>query len=135
MLKLLLDEHVPGSIPGNVPKNKPMTLKLNGQRLKRVKYITALKVKEAFASFGAGKAAGDHFKPLVLQNLSESTIEDFVKIYRASVSMGIIPLSWKKSRVTFIPKPGKDPSDPKSYRPITLNSFLLKALEIGRAHV
>ena len=36
----------------------------------------------------------------------------------------------EKMDVTFIPKPGKEyDSSPKSYRPITLSSFVLKGLE------
>ena len=31
--------------------------------------------------------------------------------------------------MVFIPKAGRDPEDPKAYRPISLTSFLLKAME------
>ena len=35
-----------------------------------------------------------------------------------------------QTRISFIPKPGKaDYCDPKSYRPISLSSFVLKGLE------
>nr|XP_034177372.1 uncharacterized protein LOC117602918 [Osmia lignaria] len=38
--------------------------------------------------------------------------------------------AWRYSKVVFIPKPGKDNYDlAKSYRPISLTSFLLKTLE------
>lgn len=44
--------------------------------------------------------------------------------------MFTIPTAWRKVKVIYIPKAGKRPSDlPKSYRPISLTSFLLKAME------
>jgi len=53
-----------------------------------------------------------------------------VKIYKESLRTGKIPGSWLETKVVFIPKPGKaDYCDPKSFRPISLSSFLLKGLE------
>ena len=44
--------------------------------------------------------------------------------------MGYTPKVWRTAKVVFIPKLGKeDYSDPRSFRPITLASFLLKGLE------
>ncbi len=43
--------------------------------------------------------------------------------------MGRIPEPWKDVRVVLIPKPGKEPSLAKSYRPISLLSFVLKTLK------
>ena len=40
------------------------------------------------------------------------------------------PLPWREGRVVFIPKPGKATYQiPKSFRPITLTSFIFKTLE------
>ena len=51
-------------------------------------------------------------------------------LYKMSISIQQIPSSWRNMDVIFIPKPGKeDYSSPKSYRPITLSSFVLKGLE------
>jgi hypothetical protein len=38
-------------------------------------------------------------------------------------------MSWRHTRVVFIPKPGKPLSQAKSLRPISLVSFVLKTLE------
>ena len=44
--------------------------------------------------------------------------------------MSYTPLRWRKSKCIFIPKPGKDDyTNPRAYRPISLVSFLFKALE------
>lgn len=51
-------------------------------------------------------------------------------MFRASLSLGHTPKTWQSTTVTFIPKAGKDDySQPKSYRPISLMSFMLKTLE------
>jgi len=51
-------------------------------------------------------------------------------MFRASVLLGYIPRVWQRSKVIFIPKPGKKTYDqPRSFRPISLSSFVLKTLE------
>ena len=83
------------------------------------------------SKFGSLKTAGpDEIKPIVLQKLPQSTIKRITRIYRASIELGYMPNEWKRSEVVFIPKPGKDNyQKAKSFRPISLTSFLLKGLE------
>ncbi|PWV15861.1 hypothetical protein C3747_27g322 [Trypanosoma cruzi] len=50
-----------------------------------------------------------------------------------SFANGSLPGSWKMGDAIPIPKPGKDPCRPESYRPITLFSVLLKLAE-GMIH-
>ena len=51
-------------------------------------------------------------------------------IYKACIAQQHTPKVWRETRVIFLPKPGKDLYDiPKSYRPISLSNFPLKALE------
>lgn len=53
-----------------------------------------------------------------------------VSVCRASIALSHIPLPWREVKVAFIPKPGKATySEAKSFRPISLTSFILKALE------
>ncbi len=95
------------------------------------KIVTIEKVKAVLESFGSYKAAGpDDFSPIVLQNLPMDVIHRIVELYRASLMLDYIPNHWKKASVVFIPKQGKSNyTDPKAFRPITLASFQLKALE------
>lgn len=52
------------------------------------------------------------------------------KLYGWCLQDGVFPDSWKAARLIIIPKPGdKDPSQVKSYRPISLPPSLGKALE------
>lgn len=47
----------------------------------------------------------------------------------ACLSLRYFPKAWRTGNAVFIPKPGKDPADPGSYRPITLLSTIGKLLE------
>ena len=47
-----------------------------------------------------------------------------------STALGYIPKSWRRVKVIFIPKPGRQTyTETSSFRPISLTSFLLKILE------
>ena len=51
-------------------------------------------------------------------------------LFKMSLQLEYVPVSLRQSNVIFIPKPGKDDyTQPKSYRPITLSSVILKTLE------
>ena len=64
-----------------------------------------------------------------IQRLSDKSKMYFLKIINASFDSGKIPESWKSQIVIPILKPGKNPSDPNSYRPIALSSTLAKICE------
>ena len=87
-------------------------------------------VANAICSFGPKKAPGpDGLRPKILQNLGLEAIKYLTEIYRESVARAVIPRPFLHMKVVFLPKPKPDKTSPKSYRPITLSSFLLKGLE------
>ncbi|KAI0275876.1 hypothetical protein BC826DRAFT_883722, partial [Russula brevipes] len=47
-------------------------------------------------------------------------------IYNSMLRLGYYPDSWKYSEIIMIPKPGKDPTQVTSYRPISLLPMLSK---------
>ncbi|KAL0892118.1 hypothetical protein ABMA27_015319 [Loxostege sticticalis] len=53
----------------------------------------------------------------------------FLNLLNIFFDQGTIPDVWKQQIVIPIPKPGKDPLDHNSYRPIALSSVLLKVME------
>jgi len=55
--------------------------------------------------------------------------KQIVDLFNASLRTGIFPENWRNAVVVTIPKPGKDPLEAKSYRPISLLPVLSKALE------
>jgi hypothetical protein len=85
----------------------------------------------AINSFGPLKASGpDDIKPIVLQMLEIGMIKKITQLYKLIIKSGYTPRKMREMTVIFLPKIGKsDYSEPKAYRPITLSSFLLKALE------
>jgi ribonuclease HI len=67
---------------------------------------------------------------MVLKNLPTNILTSLVHIYTACINLHYTPIAWKHSKTVFIPKIGKDDySQPRAYRPISLTSFLFKALE------
>jgi hypothetical protein len=56
-------------------------------------------------------------------------IRAFTDVFNSSTRLNSIPNLWKISKIIPIPKPGKPPTDPASYRPISLLSNPSKILE------
>lgn len=96
-----------------------------------LEFINEESITWAFNSFGSHKAAGmDEIKPIILKNLNKDYKDFIISLYKWSIRCKYVPKVWRTAKVVFIPKPGKDNyADPKSYRPITLSTFLLKGLE------
>ena len=71
----------------------------------------------------------DNIHYQMLKHLPESALSILLKIFNKIWLTGEFPTSWSKAIVIPIPKPGKDPSDPGNYRPISLTSCVCKTLE------
>jgi hypothetical protein len=68
--------------------------------------------------------------PIMLKNLPPEGIKYLTTLFQASLALGHIPKAWSNAKVIFIPKMARpDYTDPRSFRPITLSSFLLKTLD------
>ena len=93
--------------------------------------ISLDKVRSVFRDFSPYKAAGeDEIPPIALQNLDLPYYTRLQNLYVAILRAGYTPTAWRRMKVIFIPKPGKDDyGHPKAYRPISLSSFLFKGLE------
>ena len=66
---------------------------------------------------------------VLLKHLPEETLVVLKDILNGIWISGRFPAQWRAASVIPIPKPGKDHSDPLSYRPIALSSCLCKILE------
>ena len=72
----------------------------------------------------------DGIKPVVFEHLPANFIQQLIFIYKCCIHFEYTPVLWKDTKVIFIPKPGKDDySLPKSFRPISLSNYFLKAFE------
>ena len=127
-INVLLGEHFPrceiGTDVPYSPKNKKV-------HLKEYTWISPLIVKKAIDEFGPHKAPGpDQIKPVVLQNLPEKGLTRLSVIFKACIQFEYTPHRWRKSIVSFMAKANKpDKANPRTYRPLSLNSFILKSLE------
>ena len=130
--RLLLQTHFPGNNE-NVELNpldenkRPTT-----EDWKMARSIcTYNRVIWAISNLQPYKSPGDDgIIPIFLQKGLQVLITHLIGIFRSSLAIGYIPIPWRRAKVVFIPKVGKkDTNDPKSYRPISLTSFLLKTLE------
>ena len=93
--------------------------------------ITPNRLRWTIKTFQPYKSPGlDGIHPIQLQKSVEMLMPHMVKITRASLAFVYIPEAWRVAKVVFIRKIVKKEMDlPKSYRPISLTSFLLKSME------
>ena len=93
--------------------------------------VTDKMISWSINSFGAYKSGGgDLIFPAMLQKAGDVILPILRELFRASLKFKYIPKIWRDTSVCFIPKPGKTSYDrAKSFRPISLMSFVLKTLE------
>ena len=127
-LEVLLKEHFPdcrineelGCVPSKT--SKPLGY---------FPWINNSTITQAIKEFGAHKSPGpDEVKPVVLHHLPDRAISRLTEITKACIDLAYTPMCWRKSKIIFISKPGKpDKANPRSHRPISLTSYLLKSVE------
>lgn len=130
--RLLLLTHFPGSEETCQTPCAPLAAKPSRDDWKNAIEIgTEEQIKWAINSFKPFKSPGpDQIIPALLQAGLDALMPYLIRIFRSSIATGYIPSTWRRARVVFIPKVGgKDPTQAKSYRPISLTSFLLKTQE------
>uniref|UniRef100_A0A8C2Z2L2 Reverse transcriptase domain-containing protein n=1 Tax=Cyclopterus lumpus TaxID=8103 RepID=A0A8C2Z2L2_CYCLU len=97
------------------------------------KPITFAEIQEAINDIPSGKAAGpDGFPPEIYKEFKDIFTPLISKRYEYSFLNKKLPESTQTAAITLIPKPGKNPEEPSSYRPISLqwveNKILAKLL-------
>lgn len=128
----LLETHFPGSVelvakePSN-PRPEPSRKDWSFAE----KLTKKGKIKWAIHKFYSFKSAGlDSVIPAMLKEGIDVLLGRLTSIFKSSIALGHIPKLWEKVRVVFILKPGKSShGEAKDFRPISLTSFLLKAVE------
>jgi ribonuclease HI len=126
MAEVQIDTHFPGSLTFKLPD-----ININDAIAPHHTWITLESCKAAINVFKNDKAAGpDQIKPIVLKHLPDNVLLRLVTLFSASIETGYTPEVWRHSRAILIPKPGKDDyTNPNSFRPISLTSFMFKTLE------
>jgi len=76
------------------------------------------------------KAPGfDGIFNIIIKKLSAKVLSLLTAIFNRCLELHYFPSTWKVAKVVPIRKPGKDPTSPSSYRPISLLSSLSKLFE------
>ncbi|ETO06867.1 hypothetical protein RFI_30525, partial [Reticulomyxa filosa] len=92
--------------------------------------ITEEEVIEAIRHISAYKSQGpDNIHNLMLKNGGQSLINSLVLLFGWSYKIGYFPKAWKIANIVAIPKPDRDPTICKNYRPISLLSCVGKLME------
>jgi ribonuclease HI len=131
-LDILLDTHFPDSIRVDRGPIDSSNFSVPTENLLNVdEIVSTSRIEWAIGTFKPYKSPGsDGIFPALLQQGKHILTQHLGKLFKYSLMTGYIPKSWGGANVVFIPKPGKASySDPKSFRPISLMSFVLKTLE------
>jgi hypothetical protein len=93
-------------------------------------FTTPAEILKAIKGLKVDKAPGPNGVPnRVLRHLPKSAISFLTKVFNAVVRRQYFPPIWKHACVLPILKPGKDPTQPSSYRPISLLDTVGKLFE------
>lgn len=96
-----------------------------------VELCEELEVKQAIWRMNPKKAPGlDNLNGHIIKRSWLIIKDPLVSTFNSCLKMGKIPEKWKTADLVIIGKgQGKEPTDPKSYRPISLLTTMSKALE------
>ena len=94
-------------------------------------FLSMQNIEESFKTFKSYKSPGaDNIYPIMVVKTFDIIGGEIREIFVETLESGRIPEEWNITKAILIPKPGKANYDnPKSYRPISLTSFLMKGLE------
>ena len=65
----------------------------------------------------------------MINHLSQNSLKNLLRLYNRIFTEHVFPAAWHDAIVIPFPKPGKDTTNPKNYRPIALTNCLCKVLE------
>lgn len=92
--------------------------------------ISVEEVQSIIKSLKPFKAPGpDTIQNILLKNLPKSAVAWLTSTFNKCIELSYWPSSFKLAKIIPILKAGKQPTDPKSYRPISLLNSLGKILE------
>jgi ribonuclease HI len=128
VLDLLVDTHFKDGTSTQLQKYIP---DINLDTAFLIKYINKDRILEAIHKFSPYKRPGlDEIHPILLQNAPDILIAKLIYLFRASLTYAYTPDIWNTSKIIFMAKINKvDYELPKSFRPLSLNSFIFKTNE------
>jgi hypothetical protein len=95
-----------------------------------INFATPGEIKTIIKRLPNKKSPGhDNITNLMYKKLPNKAIMFMTSLFNSLLRLGHFPDNWKKAIIILIKKPGKDKSDPDSYRPISLLTSLSKIFE------
>lgn len=95
-----------------------------------IKAFSPAEVLKEIKSMNSHKAPGyDLIVAEVLKNIPRKALVLITTIYNGMLRLCYYPIQWKFAQIIMVAKPGKAPTDVKSYRPISLLCILSKIFE------
>ncbi|CAB0041848.1 unnamed protein product [Trichogramma brassicae] len=92
--------------------------------------VTLEELKGAQLRIKERSAPGPDSVPNMALKLAVATRPDiFLRVYTMCLETGVFPSGWKRQRLVLLPKPGKPPDEPSSYRPLCMLDTAGKILE------
>ena len=115
---------------GNLKKMKQDMQRIMSQSDDIFEPFTMNEFQSAMKHMKSGKAAGlDGIAVEMLLHFGDKARSWLLALFNKCASTYRIPRIWRRARVVALLKPGKDPSSPKSYRPISLLCITYKLYE------
>jgi len=92
--------------------------------------LTLQKLQQEINKLKTRKALGmDNITSQMLKELPKEGLIKLLHIFNAVIRCSYWPTNFKSAKIILVLKPGKDPTDVTSYRPISLLSTISKTLE------
>ncbi|KAK2724151.1 hypothetical protein QYM36_000869 [Artemia franciscana] len=109
----------------------PQEIKNGWKTLIETKFTKTTSIKELWRNWKVytGQRSSPISGIMIHNRTTAATTPEKIKLLKESIKEGYVPLLWKKAAIIPILKPQKDPTSPKSYRPIALTSCLCKLME------
>ena len=102
----------------------------NREKDKNEEEITSGEIETALAGMKINKAPGqDKIPTIVLKRTWQLLAPRITQLFNKIFKKGSFPAAWKEAKVIYIKKPGKEGTQPKDYRPITLLNVISKLYE------
>jgi hypothetical protein len=95
-----------------------------------IRAITPVEVKAELTRLNTRKAPGYNLiSGQILKHLPRKTVVLLTVVFNHMLTLSYLPILWKYAEIIMIPKPGKPPREPTSYRPISLLPITSKLFE------
>ena len=145
-IKLLSDDHTKADYHSNITADQiAHQLLLNGKRnatfakqskpwlkkpTKENNTDSSKELEKGIKALKQGKTAGlDNIRAKQIKQFGPTTREWLLRFYNNCLSSHRLPKLWQKAKIIALLKPGKDSSDPKSFRSISPLSHPYKLFE------